>query len=217
MAMVHCFAATDVGHVRTSNEDCYATSGGVERDRWSGELDPMRGWALVADGMGAHAAGEVASALAAAHLASVLPSVTDFSGLADAVEQTNRLLFETMALRPEFTGMGTTVVGVCYEAERLVAFNVGDSRIYAYENGRLAQLSEDHVVHGHFLTQCLGGYASPTSVEPNIVERELIRPSRAPVQRRSDRCGSGPRDRRLTPVGRSGRDAGARGARLRRP
>ena len=64
MAMVHCFAATDVGHVRTSNEDCYATSGGVERDRWSGELDPMRGWALVADGMGAHAAGEVASGIA---------------------------------------------------------------------------------------------------------------------------------------------------------
>jgi len=171
------FAATHTGYVRASNEDCFATSGG-EGERWSGELEPGSGWALVADGMGGHVAGEVASALAVAHLSAALADRPDSSAIPELLQQANMLLYAMMAQKPGLTGMGTTIGGVCYAPGRLVAFNVGDSRIYLHQRGRLEQLSEDHVVHGHVLTQCLGGYASPEPLRPHVAERPLERPSR---------------------------------------
>lgn len=127
-------AATDVGRVRQQNEDSVWASPTLF---------------AVADGMGGHAAGEVASALAIqelrriAELGPLTPQV-----LADAIWQANdRIVAEAMA-RHELLGMGTTLTGIAVVAaedgERWAVFNVGDSRVYRYADGALSQLTVDH-------------------------------------------------------------------------
>ena len=168
MTKTHCWAATHRGLVRGNNEDAYLTSGtyldgGVEN--WEGPLEP-NGWALVADGMGGHAAGEVASELAVRSLASVLPEMSTPDEVAAAVEATNIALFDAMQLRPELDGMGTTIAGVKILHSSALIFNAGDSRIYHELGGMLRQVSEDHVVGGYMLTKCLGGTSLRAPVEP---------------------------------------------------
>lgn len=165
---VYCWAATHVGAVRDNNEDTYLTSGQAAdnpRERWEGPLQP-NGWAMVADGMGGHAAGEVASELAVQCLASVLSSLTTVEEVTAAIEAANIALFEAMYVRPELTGMGTTIVGIRLQGRNALVFNAGDSRMYHQLDGALQQVSEDHVVGGYMLTKCLGGTSLQEPVEP---------------------------------------------------
>ena len=167
-SLVYCWAATHVGAVRDNNEDAYSTSGQEADDpleRWKGPLQPD-GWAIVADGMGGHAAGEVASGLAIQCLASVLPSLTTIEGVTAAIEATNMALFAAMGVRPELKGMGTTIAGIRLQDRNALVFNAGDSRMYHQLDGRLQQVSEDHVVGGYMLTKCLGGTSLQEPVEP---------------------------------------------------
>nr|WP_314444399.1 protein phosphatase 2C domain-containing protein [uncultured Sphingomonas sp.] len=140
---------------------------------WEGWLEP-NGWALVADGMGGHVAGEIASKLAVQCLAAVLPALATADELASAVEATNLALFDAMRMRPELTGMGTTVAGCRLTDTAALIFNVGDSRVYCLHEGGLQQLSEDHVVAGHMLTKCLGGKAFNDPVDPYVVAAPLV-------------------------------------------
>jgi protein phosphatase len=165
---VNCWAATNVGHVRTNNEDAYLTSGQVHHhlvESWNGELGP-EGWALVADGMGGHVAGEVASMLAVQCIASVLPSLSDTGEVVAAIEAANMALFDAIGRRPELSGMGTTIAGVRLLGRSALVFNAGDSRIYHQLGGALRQVSEDHVVGGYMLTKCLGGVSIREPLEP---------------------------------------------------
>ena len=165
---VHCWAATNVGHVRTNNEDTYLTSGRIHDhsvESWNGELGP-EGWALVADGMGGHAAGEVASMLAVKCIASVLPSLSETDEVVAAVEAASMALFDAIERRPELSGMGTTIAGARLLGRSALVFNAGDSRIYYQLRGALRQVSEDHVVSGYMLTKCLGGVSNRQPVEP---------------------------------------------------
>jgi PPM family protein phosphatase len=135
---------SNVGAVRALNEDVvlYATApeGGAAADR--GTL------ALVADGMGGHAAGEVASALAAEvvrrvfyELEGSIPAV-----LASAFAAANRAILEWAANHPECNGMGTTCTTLAFtDAEAWLA-HIGDSRAYLLRNGTLTQLSEDQTL-----------------------------------------------------------------------
>ena len=110
----YCWAATDVGLARSINEDSYGTSGQTEARpgaNWEGSLG-ADGWAIVADGMGGHAAGEVASELAVKCLTAMLPKLSSPEKIAAAVEATNRALYDAMDSRPALTGMGTTIAGV---------------------------------------------------------------------------------------------------------
>lgn len=127
-------AATDVGRVRSLNEDAV--------------LAGPRLFA-VADGMGGHAAGEVAAALA---LRSFAPIAERSDAKADdiiaGIEDANAAILDTAAHNARTLGMGTTLTGV-YLGEfggspHWFAFNVGDSRVYRYADGILTQLTVDH-------------------------------------------------------------------------
>lgn len=126
--------ATDVGRVRSHNEDSARAVGTVF---------------VVADGMGGHAAGEVASAIAADTLAELAErparSVED---LVRQVGEANRRILDSAAAHPEQDGMATTLTGLALvevDGERRWAvFNLGDSRVYRWSGGDLAQVTVDH-------------------------------------------------------------------------
>ena len=125
-------AASDTGRVRQANEDSFLVVDGLF---------------AVADGMGGHQAGEVASHLALESLQSGFTAAgTDV--LVRAVEDANRILVERSTTDPELAGMGTTLVAMALvEAsgrDAIGVVNVGDSRLYLLSDGNLAQITEDH-------------------------------------------------------------------------
>ena len=98
---------------------------------------------MVADGMGGHIAGEVASRLAVNTAASADLDPDD------RVAAANRAIREEVARQPDLEGMGTTLTLVELAPERTAHFgHVGDSRAYLYRDGELSQLTEDHTVVG---------------------------------------------------------------------
>jgi len=124
---------SDVGAVRRANQDSAMANGSLF---------------LVADGMGGHRGGEVASRLAEEHFTST-GSVKSVEELREAVLGANALIRETGAADPDLGGMGTTVVamGVLPAQDGMLYFgavNVGDSRLYVFEEGTLKQVSTDH-------------------------------------------------------------------------
>jgi serine/threonine protein phosphatase PrpC len=127
-------SASDVGRVRELNEDAILT---------------LPGLFVVADGMGGHAAGEVASALALEQLASLThqPNLKQ-EDLAAAVSRANEVILTIAGARQETVGMGTTVTGVCLGtvggSPHWFVFNVGDSRVYRFAKGKLVQVTVDH-------------------------------------------------------------------------
>jgi serine/threonine protein phosphatase PrpC len=136
--------ATDVGRVRAGNEDALLA---VRPD------GARQGQVVVAvaDGMGGHKAGEVASALAISGLQRALtevdPALSADSLLAYAAEIGNRMIFQASAADPEKEGMGTTLVCAVVDAEgQTVVGNVGDSRAYGYTatSGETVLITIDH-------------------------------------------------------------------------
>jgi serine/threonine protein phosphatase PrpC len=127
-------ATTDVGRVRTINQDSFLV------------LDD-RGLYAVADGMGGHQGGEVASTLAVEALRATFVGGTS-DALAEAIEEANLRIHERGEADPELQGMGTTVVAVAVveddDGGSLLIANVGDSRGYLFRDGDLTQLTEDH-------------------------------------------------------------------------
>lgn len=125
-------AATHVGVARTVNQDSYATAPGL---------------AVVADGMGGHRGGEVASAIAANEMVNQFHA-PELDALIVGVEQANRRILEEAAAKPNLHGMGTTVVALALievaDGIALGAINVGDSRMYRLTGQVLEQLTEDH-------------------------------------------------------------------------
>ncbi len=148
-------SGTDPGKVRTHNEDALFT-------------DAARGLLVVADGMGGHKAGDVASKMTVQAVAEAFISTDDdrsASGrwsifkrrqtvrdrLVDAIKRANRVVLDTARRRPECKGMGTTVVTACLDEGILHFAHVGDSRLYRLRQGELAQLSEDHSLLNEYL------------------------------------------------------------------
>nr|NLI50797.1 serine/threonine-protein phosphatase [Propionibacterium sp.] len=127
--------ASHVGHVRETNEDAHYCG--------------RRVWA-VADGMGGHAASEVASgpAIEQVRLLDASPGELDEAAVRDAVAAANAAVLAHTRRHPGTRGMGTTLVGVARvgdaDGPRLCVFNVGDSRAYRLAHGHLAQVSVDH-------------------------------------------------------------------------
>ncbi len=135
---IRSVAKSDVGLVREANED-------------SGYAGPRL--LVVADGMGGHAAGEVASAVAVEQLAALDGPLTqeassDSSGpgllLREAIEKANRRLRELVADDPGRSGMGTTVTAMLLENERATLAHIGDSRAYLWREDSLQRLTHDH-------------------------------------------------------------------------
>jgi serine/threonine protein phosphatase PrpC len=173
------------GRVRADNEDSITVAGWVADVEMSALRRSRHALAeplvlAIADGMGGHAGGEVASRYAIKRLAAEPVG----EGAADVVTRLaliNAELYQTMKAVPALRGMGTTVAGLLLTATRAVWFNVGDSRIYRERNGRLAQLSIDDVPPGPrsgIITQTLGGASTIVPIAPHFGEEDLVLPSR---------------------------------------
>ncbi len=147
MSSLEMHAATDVGIKRSHNEDCVGVT-------------PSHGIAVLADGMGGHNAGEVASAMAVdictRYLKDKLPKVkpaqvdddTGFTGESllarEAVSLANDAIYDAAQQKPECAGMGTTIVLALFYADRITAAHVGDSRMYRLRGDILTHVTEDH-------------------------------------------------------------------------
>ena len=129
LALEMC-CATDIGATRKSNQDSVA-------------VFPELGLALLADGMGGHLAGEVASRKA---IEIVRDAVFEGTPLEDAVLLANSEVYRLSSENEAYTGMGTTLVAAQYEGLKVRIANVGDSRLYRFRNGRLSQLTVDQTV-----------------------------------------------------------------------
>ncbi|MCA1691879.1 MAG: protein phosphatase 2C domain-containing protein, partial [Actinobacteria bacterium] len=132
MTVLRGAAATDVGRVRQVNEDRYLVSEGLF---------------AVADGVGGHQAGEVASQTSVETLASAFAERTT-NGLIDAIHRANQAVWRLAQDRAERRGMGTTLTAIALVEEdgeeQLAIANVGDSRAYLFQRGELIQVTEDH-------------------------------------------------------------------------
>lgn len=132
---------THVGLHREQNEDSFFA-------------DPSRGIVIIADGMGGHRGGEVASALAADTAGSSILKMLTRSGpdanvediLRDSIQIANERVFEAAREKPELEGMGTTIVVLVLNGNRAHVAHVGDSRCYLMRDGELRRLTEDHTV-----------------------------------------------------------------------
>lgn len=103
---------------------------------------------IVADGMGGHAGGDVASSLAVHHLKELDQPVTSTAEaermLREGITETATELIDTVAIKPELSGMGTTVSALMMVDDYAVIAHIGDSRIYLYRDGALTQITTDH-------------------------------------------------------------------------
>jgi len=127
------FAASDVGKVRSSNQD----SGYAGINLF-----------FVADGMGGHAGGDIASAIVSQHIASadepVESSEQAEQKLIDYIYQANQKLSESVAEHPEIAGMGTTFSAMMLTGTKVTIAHIGDSRIYLARDGVVKQITSDH-------------------------------------------------------------------------
>lgn len=97
----------------------------------------------VADGLGGHPAGEIASALVARQLAAAGPGLDGEEAVREALQTCNRAVYAAAAGDPGLAAMGTTVAGVVLLPEAAVVFNVGDSRVYRITGDGLRRVSVD--------------------------------------------------------------------------
>lgn len=150
-------AASDVGCVRTNNEDMAYVAGRLVRDaELDGELsdidisDKATVAFAVADGMGGYEGGEVASEIVCRSFASFIRNFTpaDNQDVVKALKswaiEANSLVNDTASIRPGLSEMGTTFIGLVFTFNKLWLINIGDSRCYRLRNGILKQLSVDH-------------------------------------------------------------------------
>ncbi len=171
---------TDPGKMRRNNEDSYA-------------IVPEIGLAVVADGMGGHLAGEVASGIAVdlvtrnlTEIFATLPAAkkspqkdfeadsTEVSSVRDAIRLANSAIFETSTTRPECAGMGSTIVVAVFYTNKICVAHVGDSRLYRFRNDALEQITEDHSMVQELLSRgFITAEEARVSSNKNVVTRAL--------------------------------------------
>lgn len=177
MADLAIVGTTDPGMIRPNNEDRISTT-------------PELGLAIVADGMGGHQAGEVASGMAVdvvtRHLIDVFSrdtpddeevadqSSVELRAVGEAIALANTAIFELAQSSPNCSGMGTTVVVTLFHEDKVCIGHVGDSRLYRYRNDKLELITEDHSLVQELVTR---GLITPeearNSVNKNLVTRAL--------------------------------------------
>ena len=127
-------ARSDIGLKREANEDFYA-------------LDEAAGIFVVADGLGGHVAGRVASELAVRRFTSLLRAPGeggDFERLRSACTSAHEGILELVSQDRELQGMGTTLAALWFRGRQVALAHIGDSRIYVFRDGKLHGLTFDH-------------------------------------------------------------------------
>lgn len=177
--MVRASAATDVGRVRKTNEDAFFADA------------ELRLFA-VADGMGGHDAGEVASRLAIEALAGFIRRSshdTEFSWpygldgslsydanrLRTAIHLANRRVFRAAETNDDYNGMGTTIVGLIVNGSQVAIGHVGDSRLYLLRDGQIEQITQDDSWAATILAHNPSAHASELAAHPmrNVLTNAL--------------------------------------------
>lgn len=168
---------SDVGCIRSNNEDIILILGETYRDCSDDFVvsvnDKGRFVAALADGMGGHNAGEIASELAVKAFDSFIINLPenlsdhDFRNLVDnEIKKIHNQLINYGFSDPEASGLGTTLIAFVTCENRIYLINVGDSRIYRFRNGILCQLTRDHSeqnrqndssLPSNLIYNCLGG------------------------------------------------------------
>jgi len=169
---------TDPGRMRGGNEDAIG-------------VYPAVGLAVLADGMGGHQAGEVASRIAVdmvtRHFAEafmqefernkkghVPQAAMEVNAVYDAVALANNAIYEMARARPECAGMGSTLVIAIFYDDKVCVGHVGDSRLYRYRGGELTQITEDHSVVQELVSRgLLTLEEAQHTVGKNLVTRAL--------------------------------------------
>ena len=169
---------TDAGRMRPENEDAIS-------------VHPEVGLAILADGMGGHQAGEVASGMAVEvitrHFAEafvreferrrkgqVPEAAMEVNAMYDAIQLANNAIHEMARARPECAGMGSTVVIAVFYNDKLCVGHVGDSRLYRFRSGELTQLTQDHSVVQELVSRgLLTIEEAHQTVGKNLVTRAL--------------------------------------------
>jgi serine/threonine protein phosphatase PrpC len=166
-AVLEMTGLSDVGRVREHNEDAI---------RW----DATAGWAILADGMGGHLAGEVASEMAieviAAHLSSPGSANAPLPGevLQAAVSEANGAIHRRAQADLHCHNMGTTVVAVAVREGQLYCAHVGDSRLYRFNHEGLALLTHDHSLVQELVDEgMMSSEEAADSVHKNVITRAL--------------------------------------------
>ncbi len=148
---------SDIGCVRANNEDMILFAGEYFRDNSAKQIvelsDSVRFAAVVADGMGGHKGGEIASEIALRLFDDFILDLADGldeSGinlsLKEWTEKTHNIILHRSYELPEQEGMGTTFCGLLFYGEMVFALNIGDSRLYRFRGGILKQLTTDHSI-----------------------------------------------------------------------
>jgi len=169
---------TDTGLIRSHNEDSIGN-------------DLSIGLAVLADGMGGHKGGEVASALAVNSILNDLPAelercknldidenVSGYSyqsiAIKNSIEKANSVIFEAASKQLQYEGMGTTIVVTMFYDNRLTVAHVGDSRMYRLRDHEMEQLTTDHTLLQELIDR---GFYTPEeaakSLNKNLVTRAL--------------------------------------------
>ncbi|HEX6590731.1 MAG TPA: Stp1/IreP family PP2C-type Ser/Thr phosphatase [Moraxellaceae bacterium] len=153
---------TDTGRQRDHNEDSF-------------EMAPAQGIAILADGMGAHNAGEVASQIAVSTTLSILSQTAGLSAqdrLDTAVQAAHASIMDKAASSTRFHGMGTTIVAVLLDEDSLSVAHVGDSRLYLLRKNKLQALTRDHSLLQEFIDK---GLYSPEEAKQKVARNILTR------------------------------------------
>jgi PPM family protein phosphatase len=169
---------TDTGLIRAHNEDSIGN-------------DLSLGLAVLADGMGGHKGGEVASALAVNSILNDLPAelerckkleidenVSGYSyqsmAIKNVIEKANLVIFQAASKQIQYEGMGTTIVVTMFYDNRLTVAHVGDSRMYRLRDHKLEQITNDHSLLQELIDR---GFYTPEEAEKslnkNLVTRAL--------------------------------------------
>lgn len=163
---------TDAGRMREQNEDNIA-------------MAPEAGLVVVADGMGGHRAGEIASRLAVEviqrHVLNTLSEAGESGNgsievalVRDAIQLANQAIYAHARENPEYAGMGSTVVVALFYGDKLCVGHVGDSRLYRFRDTILEQVTEDHSVVQELISRGLvTAEEARQSISKNLVTRAL--------------------------------------------
>lgn len=154
-----CAGLTDTGMMRDHNEDSYLVS-------------QTESFVVVADGMGGHQSGEVASSMAIKEIREYYdstinqetpielpswpsskkkPKSREERRLIAAITLANTVINKAAGENPKYSGMGTTCVGAYFVEEGVIIAHVGDSRCYRYRKGKLEQMTEDHSLANEYI------------------------------------------------------------------
>jgi protein phosphatase len=166
------FSKTDVGVKRSHNQDAF----GVLLARAESVWEKRGHIFIVADGMGAHAVGELASKMAVEiveHTYPRLKAESPAAALADAYDRANEAIHEKGNQNPEFKGMGTTATTLVLRPEGAYIAHVGDSRCYRIRKDRIEQLTFDHSLQWEIARQRRVPPEQLDTIPTNVIVRSL--------------------------------------------